>query len=290
MDQLIKFHFLISAMKKVKDVCITMTTYHSHALDLSAAQMQKLAAGRAIRLKAAQLTGSDHVFLTETQIKRLQKAQAAGKGADLQLSNVQVEYNSIHGSGRFGDWLRGAWNTVKDTGKKAVNWISNNYGQQLVDAGSKAGAQLIDKAADRIQDKVQTGVARLPVGIRDTARDMTETGIALGNTLARDELRKLLEGIQRSTSGRGLFDFLGSDVGGFLNDAGNSLLGIAKDVAIPLITTAVTKKLGGRGASLQHGGELQVKRGRGRPRKVVYDGSGLYPPGHYGKGLVPPGY
>ena len=44
--------------------------------------------------------------------------------------------------------------------------------------------------------------------------------------------------------GDGLFDFLGSDVGGFLNSVGNTAVGIGSQIAVPVLQGALRGKLG----------------------------------------------
>jgi len=46
-------------------------------------------------------------------------------------------------------------------------------------------------------------------------------------------------------TGDGLFDFLGSTVGGFLNDVGNKIVSVGERVAIPVLQGVLQKRLGG---------------------------------------------
>jgi len=62
-----------------------MTTYHPHGVKLSAGQRQKLAkayrenSAITIRLSNNELSGSDQLMLTKTQIARLTKANRLGQ-------------------------------------------------------------------------------------------------------------------------------------------------------------------------------------------------------------------
>ena len=58
-----------------------------------------------IQLKPDQLSGSDKMLLTETQIKQIEKAKKAGKGLRLSLSKTQLEENMK--SGGFLQFLLG---------------------------------------------------------------------------------------------------------------------------------------------------------------------------------------
>ena len=73
-----------------------MTTYHPYGVKLSAGQRQKLAKAYkqnseiTLRLGHKELSGSDQLMLTETQIKKLNKSKRSGKGADIKISKTQI--------------------------------------------------------------------------------------------------------------------------------------------------------------------------------------------------------
>ena len=74
------------------------TTYIPHGVTLSQNQRRKLAKalekrpfqGITIRLSHSELTGPDELMLTKTQIGRIQKSFASGKGVDLKISKTQI--------------------------------------------------------------------------------------------------------------------------------------------------------------------------------------------------------
>ena len=72
------------------------TTYIPHGVTLSQNQRRKLAKALekreplTIRLSHSELTGPDELMLTKTQIGRILKSQASGKGVDLKISKTQI--------------------------------------------------------------------------------------------------------------------------------------------------------------------------------------------------------
>ena len=79
-----------------------MTKYHPHKVQLSDNQKKSLLdallkkEGTTIRLKHEDLSGSDTLHLTETQIKKIKRAASTKKGVDLTMSKTQ-----IHRTARF---------------------------------------------------------------------------------------------------------------------------------------------------------------------------------------------
>lgn len=73
-----------------------MTTYIPHGVTLSQNQKAKLAKALekrepiTIRLSHSKLTGPDELMLTKTQIGRIKKSVASGKGVDIKISKTQI--------------------------------------------------------------------------------------------------------------------------------------------------------------------------------------------------------
>ena len=83
-----------------------MTEYKPYAVKLSSNQKEKLVKSIVdrspftLRLKSTDLTGSDTLFLTTTQINRIKKAKRLNKGVDIDFSKTQVsKMRSMVGSG-----------------------------------------------------------------------------------------------------------------------------------------------------------------------------------------------
>ena len=83
-----------------------MTEYKPYAVKLSPNQKEKMVKSIVerspftLRLKSTDLTGSDTLFMTTTQINRIKKAKRLNKGVDIDFSKTQVsKMRSVVGSG-----------------------------------------------------------------------------------------------------------------------------------------------------------------------------------------------
>ena len=71
-------------------------SYIKYGVNLSVGQKEKLAKALSnktaitIRLTKSDLTGSDDLMLTKTQLKRIQKAMKNNTGVDLKISKTQI--------------------------------------------------------------------------------------------------------------------------------------------------------------------------------------------------------
>ena len=100
--------------------------------------MADLALGDAVTLSPKHFAGDVIFKLTTTQLKKIEKAKAAGRGCQLKLTPAQVKHMAQKGSGRFTDYLRSGVNYVKPIVRKGV-------------------AAGVDMGADYISDKVHQG-------------------------------------------------------------------------------------------------------------------------------------
>ena len=72
-----------------------MTKYFEYGVNLSVGQKENLAKAiqtnseLTLRLKNNQLSGSDELMLTKTQLNKIQKAASNRTGADLKISKAQ---------------------------------------------------------------------------------------------------------------------------------------------------------------------------------------------------------
>ena len=101
--------------------------------------MADLALGDAVTLSPKHFAGDVIFKLTTTQLKKIEKAKAAGRGCQLKLTPAQVKHMAQKGSGRFTDYLRSGVNFVKP----------------IVRAGVAKG---IDMGADYVSGKLADGV------------------------------------------------------------------------------------------------------------------------------------
>jgi hypothetical protein len=203
-------------------------SYHEHDLDLSDAQMQRLARCEGVRLKHDQMGCGDRVHLTAAQIRRVGQSMKGGKGLVLSMTPAQLDHHRVYGTGRFGDFLRSIGNKIKDVALGGVKFLGN---------------KLVDKATSYGESKLQGLVGRigLPDSVSSSVSGALSDGVKYGNEATKGELANFLSGLSSSKHGTGLFDFLGPNVGGFLNNLGNTALRVGTDVA----TRAIVNKLGG---------------------------------------------
>jgi len=82
------------------------TTYHAYKIALTDDQKKKLQKAYvsktvvALRVKPGQIGRRDELLLTATQISRVKKTAAAGKGLELKLSQAQIQ-NTAQGGGNL---------------------------------------------------------------------------------------------------------------------------------------------------------------------------------------------
>ena len=105
--------------------------------------MASLAEGDPTHLPMKNFKGDVPFHLTTAQVRRLEKAHAAGKGCLLKLSSAQVKMMAQKGSGRFTDLLRKGYNMAKPllrAGlKKGISYGANRLEQGISDAAHLEG-------------------------------------------------------------------------------------------------------------------------------------------------------
>ena len=83
------------------------TTYHPYKIALTDGQEKKLKKAYisktavALRVKPEQIGRGDELLLTATQISRVKKTAAAGKGLELNLSQTQIQSTAQRGGNLF---------------------------------------------------------------------------------------------------------------------------------------------------------------------------------------------
>ena len=97
-------------------------SYIEYGVNLSDNQKAKLSKALSnksaitIRLTKSDLTGSDELMLTQTQLKRIQKAMNKGTGVDLKISKTQISYLVQEGGS--------LWSSLFSLGTKALPYAS----------------------------------------------------------------------------------------------------------------------------------------------------------------------
>ena len=87
------------------------TTYHPYKIELTDGQKKKLQKASVtktaviLRVKPEKIGRGDELLLTDTQISRLKKTSAAGKGMDIKLSQTQIQNTAQRGGSLFSAML-----------------------------------------------------------------------------------------------------------------------------------------------------------------------------------------
>lgn len=257
-----------NTMKRLAVQPMSGAGYQPHALVLSMAQKRKLAKGHAVRLKHAHLgftksTNMTPVYLTMSQLRKLENAHRNNRGADIQFSSGQQR--TMHGRGFFGDLWRG----IKSVGSKAAQIVkpvaqmalpflrervlprAQAYGENLLEqniipALERRGNLAAERLANRIEGGVNTGLNAVDTGLER---------VGLG-------LRKPRGRRGGSMRGAGWFDDL---VGGV-----RSVVEPIARTALPVAASLGARRLLGPGAALLG---LGVKQGRTNRRKMTRGGA-----------------
>ena len=205
-----------------------MSNYHLVYLPLSAPQLKRLGALDPVRLKAesVQAIGNEAagvpVLLTSVQVRRIEKARAAKKGVQIQLSNAQLVAScshTINGGNVFSDALRkvGAW-----LGDKA-----SSAAAALAPAAKTLATAGASKVVDALGD---AAVGASEQYIPEALVPFFEMGLSLAKKHSVAQLRKLIEGIHVGAGvGSGLY-LPGKSGGGLFGPVGD-LLGMGADGA-----------------------------------------------------------
>ena len=131
-------------------------SYVKHAVKLSTGQKQKLAkallnkSAITIRLTKGDLTGSDELMLTKTQLKRIQKAIKNKTGVDLKISKTQISHLvKVGGS---------LWSTLFNLGSRMLPYAAK--AAPALATGALSG--LASLGVDKIFGEGQTGGYLIP--------------------------------------------------------------------------------------------------------------------------------
>ena len=137
-----------------------MTAYYPHGVTLSDNQRRKLAKAFnekspiTLRLSHNELTGSDEMMLTKTQIKKIQKAKSNGRGVDLKISKTQITKVAQKGGSLFSSLLT--------LGAKPLPKAMNLVTKALPGFATGALSSLGNFATDKILGAGQSGGLIIP--------------------------------------------------------------------------------------------------------------------------------
>lgn len=84
---------------------------------ISPAQGRKLVTGGAITVKHGHAGHGHSIYLTKTQVRKIQTSHSKGKGCRISMSEKQLKHNIKHGAG-FLDFFKKVGNTVANVAQK----------------------------------------------------------------------------------------------------------------------------------------------------------------------------
>ena len=208
-----------------------MTKYFEYGVNLSVGQKENLAKAiqtnseLTLRLKNNQLSGSDELMLTKTQLNKIQKAAANRTGVDLKISKSQIRKSVKQGGSLF--------SSLAMLGAKALPFVTKAASKALPALATGAVSALGSLGIDKIFGKGMTGGFLIP-------QNKIEQLIQHKNLLTKAQKEQILAAVQ--SGGQLVINPTAKQSGGFLG----SLLA---SIGIPL-ALEMGSKLFGKGLAL----------------------------------------
>ena len=208
-----------------------MTKYFEYGVNLSVGQKENLAKAiqtnseLTLRLKNNQLSGSDELMLTKTQLNKIQKAASNRTGVDLKISKSQIRKAVKQGGSLF--------SSLAMLGAKALPFVSKAASKALPALATGAVSALGSLGIDKIFGKGMTGGFLIP-------QNKIDQLIQHKNLLTKAQKEQILAAVQ--SGGQLVINPTAKQSGGFLG----SLLA---SIGIPL-ALEMGSKLFGKGMAL----------------------------------------
>ena len=205
-----------------------MTKYFEYGVNLSVGQKENLAKAiqtnseLTLRLKNNQLSGSDELMLTKTQLNKIQKAASNRTGVDLKISKTQIR--------KAGGSL---FSSLAMLGAKALPFVTKAASKALPALATGAVSALGSLGIDKIFGKGMTGGFLIP-------QNKIDQLIQYKNLLTNAQKQQILAAVQ--SGGQVVINPTAKQRGGFLG----SLLA---SIGIPLVLE-MGSKLFGKGLAL----------------------------------------
>ena len=248
-----------------------MTKYFEYGVNLSVGQKENLAKAiqtnseLTLRLKNNQLSGSDELMLTKTQLNKIQKAASNRTGVNLKISKSQIRKAVKQGGSLF--------SSLAMLGAKALPFVTKAASKALPALATGAVSALGSLGIDKIFGKGMTGGFLIP-------QNKIDQLIQHKNLLTKAQKEQILAAVQ--SGGDLVINPTTKQRGGFLG----SLLA---SIGIPL-ALEMGSKLFGKGLTLPrkagHGHMTMPKppppfygnwEGRGKKKKAKGYFSGQIP-------------
>ena len=217
-----------------------MSSYYPHGVKLSEGQRKKLAkayrdnSAITIRLSNDELSGSDQLMLTNTQLARLKKAKSLGKGSDIKISKTQIRKVVRHGGS--------LWSTLFSLGTKLLPYATTAVSKAVPALATGALSALGSLGIDRIFGKKQKGGFLIP-------QNKIDKLIANKHLLSAKQKKDILDALQ---SGSGVI------IKPTMKQSGGFLGTLLASIGIPMVLKALT------------GSGLHVEKSRPRRSIPVY--------------------
>ena len=208
-----------------------MTKYFEYGVNLSVGQKENLAKAiqtnseLTLRLKNNQLSGSDELMLTKTQLNKIQKAASNRTGVDLKISKTQIRKAVKQGGSLF--------SSLAMLGAKALPFVTKAASKALPALATGAVSALGSLGIDKIFGKGMTGGFVIP-------QNKIDQLIQHKNLLTKGQKEQILAAVQ--SGGELVINPTAKQRGGFLG----SLLA---SIGIPL-ALEMGSKLFGKGMTL----------------------------------------
>ena len=215
-------------------------SYVQYGVKLSAGQKERLAKALSnksaitIRLTKSDLTGSDELMLTRTQLKRIQKAMKNGSGVDLKISKTQISHLVQKGGS--------LWSSLFSLGAKTLPYATKAVTKVAPALATGALQALGSLGINKIFGKGQSGGFLVP-------QDKINQLIQYKDLLTKKQKEQIVSALH--TGGQLIVKPTKTQSGGFLGT-------LLASIGVPLLLNALT----GKG--------LQVDKRRSRGAANVY--------------------
>ena len=199
-------------------------SYIKYGVNLSNGQKDKLARALSnksaitIRLTKSDLTGSDDMMLTKTQLKRIKKAMSNGTGVDLKISKTQIIHLVQEGGS--------LWSSLFSLGTKALPYATKAVTKVAPALATGALQALGSLGIDKIFGKGQTGGFLIP-------QNKIDQLIKYKDLLTKKQKEQIVSAIH--TGGQLVVKPTKTQSGGFLG-------ALLASIGVPLLLNALTGK------------------------------------------------
>ena len=198
--------------------------YIKYGVNLSDGQKDKLARALSnksaitIRLTKSDLTGSDDMMLTKTQLKRIKKAMNNRTGVDLKISKTQISHVVQKGGS--------LWSSLFSLGTKALPYATKAVTKVAPALATGALQALGSLGIDKIFGKGQTGGFLIP-------QNKIDQLIKYKDLLTKKQKEQIVSAIH--TGGQLVVKPTKTQSGGFLGT-------LLASIGVPLLLNALTGK------------------------------------------------